>query len=424
MGACADVIRVALAEVGYQAQRAPGERPSGHQKYSGQVPGLAWSNYQPWCATWTSWVALKSGTADLYPRTASVETAMNWFKNKGRWSAYPAVGAQVIYGVNGDAHTGLCLSYDRDHIYTVEGNTSLTNDANGNKVMRRTRLRRDAYVHGYGLPRFPEGIVTADPELKGRAGFVYKATASGPVTGGGSGGSHAKPGRTRTVLVRAGQTLGTIAASAGVSLAALLGLNPQVRDANVIYPGDRITVPDQPEPHVPTPNQPPSTRPSGGFPGRSYFGPGKSNSYVTALGQALVRHGYGRFYSVGPGPRWTTSDWRAVRAFQHDQGWTGSNADGYPGPSTWARLMNGAPATSLSFPGRSNFGPGRVNQHVTALGQALVRHGYGRFYSVGPGPRWTDSDRNAVRAFQRAQGWGHASADGYPGPETWRRLMQ
>ncbi|MFB7643892.1 peptidoglycan-binding protein [Streptomyces sp. NPDC056084] len=266
MGVCNDVFRVALTEVGYQAERAPGERPSGHQKYSSQVPGLEWSNYQPWCATWTSWVAMRANAASLYPRTASVEEAMNWFKARGRWSEFPAVGAQVIYGVDGDEHTGIVLSYDRDNINTVEGNTSLTNDANGNKVMRRTRARRSAYVHGYGLPAFPEGIVTADPSLKGRSGFVYQATADSP----------------------AGGTAGTS---------------------------------------------------SSGFPGTGYFGPGKANDYVTQLGRALIRKGYGRFYSVGAGPRWTESDRKATRAFQEDQGWSGSDADGIPGPSTWARLM-------------------------------------------------------------------------------------
>ncbi|UQA92165.1 C40 family peptidase [Streptomyces halobius] len=191
MSQASKVISVASREVGYRAQRAPGERPSGHQKYSGQVPGLEWSNYQPWCATFTSWVALKAGVSSLFPRTASVWSAMQWFRNKGRWSAYPAVGAQVIYGTTGSTHTGLCVGYDETWIYTVEGNTSTTNDANGNGVMARKRRRRDTYVHGYGLPAYSEGIVTADPALKGRAGFTYKAEASGPTTG--SGGARHRP---------------------------------------------------------------------------------------------------------------------------------------------------------------------------------------------------------------------------------------
>lgn len=75
------------------------------------------------------------------------------------------------------------------------------------------------------------------------------------------------------------------------------------------------------------------------------------------------------------------------------------------------------------FPGRKYFALGQSNAHVTRLGKQLVQRGYGKHYSVGPGPRWTESDRRAVEAFQRAQGWSGADADGYPGPETWRRLF-
>ncbi|MFG2228043.1 LysM peptidoglycan-binding domain-containing protein [Streptomyces sp. NPDC048644] len=264
MSQVSKVLSIAKGEVGYQAQRAPGERPSGHQKYSGQVPGLEWSNYQPWCATWVSWVAMKAGVASLYPRTASVFTAMQWFKNKGRWSAYPAIGAQVVYGTSGSTHTGICYAYDATYIYTYEGNTSLTNNANGNKVMARKRARRDAYVHGYGLPKFSEGITTADPSKKGRAGFLFAATASAP------SGSSASVSKYR---ITPGQTLGGIAALAGVSLAALLAVNPQIKDPDVVQPGQEISVPETSKPK-PKPTAPPSkpkpepsrpTAPSGDF---------------------------------------------------------------------------------------------------------------------------------------------------------------
>ncbi|MFF4523460.1 peptidoglycan-binding protein [Streptomyces bluensis] len=76
-----------------------------------------------------------------------------------------------------------------------------------------------------------------------------------------------------------------------------------------------------------------------------------------------------------------------------------------------------------AYPGRDKFGPGKRNKYVTQLGEALVAKGYGRFYDVGPGPSWSDADRDAVRAYQRAQGWAGSDADGYPGPEMWRRLF-
>ncbi|MER6912224.1 peptidoglycan-binding protein [Streptomyces sp. NPDC000594] len=325
------VLSIAKGEVGYRAKRAPGERPSGHQKYSPAVPGLEWSQYQPWCAVWVSWVAMKAGVASLFPRTASVWSAMNWFKQAGRWSVYPAVGAQVIYGTSGSTHTGIVYAYDETYIYTYEGNTSTSNDANGNGVMARKRRRRDAYVHGYGLPKYSGGIVTADPARKGEPGFTYRATATS------TGDSKPSSGKAKRVIVKAGQSLATIAAAAGVSLATVIGLNPQIKNPSLVRPGDEVAIPEKP-PSKPTPVKPSRPR-TPRFPGVEQFRTGQVNEHVTVLGEALVREGYGHFYAIGPGPRWSESDRRATQAFQRAQGWQGPAADGYPGPATWARLM-------------------------------------------------------------------------------------
>jgi hypothetical protein len=69
------------------------------------------------------------------------------------------------------------------------------------------------------------------------------------------------------------------------------------------------------------------------------------------------------------------------------------------------------------------FRPGADNAYVNRLGQQLVEKGFGTYYTSGPGSRWGESDRRNVEAFQRAQGWRGGAADGYPGPETWRRLF-
>lgn len=170
----------------------------------------------------------------------------------------------------------------------------------------------------------------------------------------------------------------------------------------------------------------------GAFPGAAALGPGARGHAVTRLGELLVRRGGSRFYAVGPGPRWGGSDRRATRAFQRAQGWRGEPADGVPGSRTWEYLVTGRgkdiPAAPSSralprYPGADAFRPGRPDAAVTLLGRRLVEKGFGRFYAVGPGPRWGEADRRATEAFQRAQGWRGASADGHPGPETWRRLF-
>jgi len=183
------------------------------------------------------------------------------------------------------------------------------------------------------------------------------------------------------------------------------------------------------------------------YPGVTAFGHGAVNAYVTQLGRLLVERGAARFYTSGPGPRWSDADRRATQAFQEAQGWRGADADGLPGPLTWAYLVGkkgrdipsagasgsaGRPAGGSAgasshgvpaYPGRGMFRPGATNAYVTSLGKQLVKKGFGRYYTRGPGPRWGEADRRGVEEFQRAQGWRGGAADGYPGPETWRRLF-
>ncbi|WP_406477403.1 peptidoglycan-binding protein [Streptomyces sp. NBC_01615] len=184
------------------------------------------------------------------------------------------------------------------------------------------------------------------------------------------------------------------------------------------------------------------------YPGHAYFGYGANNAYVTQLGRLLVQRGGGRFYTSGPGPRWSDADRRATQAFQRAQGWTGADADGLPGSETWSYLVGNkgkdipapseaghpgpqpsAPSSHPSshgvpgYPGRAMFRPGARNPYVTQLGKQLVMKGFGKYYTAGPGPRWGEADRRNVEAFQRSQGWRGGAADGVPGPETWRRLF-
>ncbi|MER7465427.1 peptidoglycan-binding protein [Streptomyces sp. NPDC097981] len=92
-----------------------------------------------------------------------------------------------------------------------------------------------------------------------------------------------------------------------------------------------------------------------------------------------------------------------------------------PGPAGVRALRD--PAGLPAYPGLSVFRPGSSHPLITALGRQLVKKGFGKNYPSGPGPAWSEADRRSVEAFQRAQGWRGASADGYPGPETWRRLF-
>ncbi|MEU7643364.1 CHAP domain-containing protein [Streptomyces huasconensis] len=165
MGDAQTITKIAKAEIGYHEGRS-GEHWNNHQRYSPAVPGLEWSQNQAWCATFVSWCAMKAGLAELYPRTASCLTGVSWYKQRGRFSEYPAIGAQVFFGQGGGTHTGLVVAFDADTITTVEGNTNAGGSAEGDGVYLKTRERRSSYVHGYGYPAFTEGVESADPAWK------------------------------------------------------------------------------------------------------------------------------------------------------------------------------------------------------------------------------------------------------------------
>lgn len=187
-----------------------------------------------------------------------------------------------------------------------------------------------------------------------------------------------------------------------------------------------------PEEPAPAPIQPAATA----FPGVAKFGPGADNPYVAELGKMLIGRGALRFYPKGAHTKWSDADRLATQAFQQAQGWKGADADGIPGEHTWRLLVQSqgkdipptragspGPAGVPAYPGAAFFRPGQSHAAITALGRRLREKGFGKYYTSGPGPRWSEADRRSVEAFQRAQGWRGASANGYPGPETWRRLF-
>uniref|UniRef100_UPI0037DC704D peptidoglycan-binding protein n=1 Tax=Streptomyces tubercidicus TaxID=47759 RepID=UPI0037DC704D len=73
------------------------------------------------------------------------------------------------------------------------------------------------------------------------------------------------------------------------------------------------------------------------------------------------------------------------------------------------------------FPGSAFFHGGRHSPIVTAMGRRLVAEGCGK-YSTGPGPNWTNADKNSYAAFQRKLGYSGSAADGIPGAKSWAAL--
>lgn len=161
------IYAVALPEIGYH------EGANNYNKYAGPV-GVP--NNDAWCTTFASWLFLTAGFKSLCLMSDYSVDQYNWFKARGRSSAYPAVGAVCWFGTGASNHTGWVYAYDADYIYTVEGNYN--NEVNFHKRSRRSVDDSSiGEVYAYGYPAFSEGIITADPN-HAVAGSVYKATAS------------------------------------------------------------------------------------------------------------------------------------------------------------------------------------------------------------------------------------------------------
>lgn len=73
------------------------------------------------------------------------------------------------------------------------------------------------------------------------------------------------------------------------------------------------------------------------------------------------------------------------------------------------------------FPGNYWFKTLPNSPVITAMGKRLVAEGCGK-YKEGPGPQWSDADRQSYQCWQEKQGFTGESADGWPGEQTWDQL--
>lgn len=73
------------------------------------------------------------------------------------------------------------------------------------------------------------------------------------------------------------------------------------------------------------------------FPGAAFFHGGRHSAVITAMGRRLVAEGCGK-YREGPGPNWTNADKASYAAWQRKLGYSGADADGIPGKTSWEAL--------------------------------------------------------------------------------------
>jgi cell wall-associated NlpC family hydrolase len=138
------ILDIARKEVGYIEQ-------AGNKTKYGKWFGL---DGVPWCGMFVSWVYAKAGVPlpkiGFTKGFAGCQTAYEYFKRKGMVTASPKQGDIVLFDFTGDGrfdHTGIFICFGSvvnkvQRIYSIEGNTSLKNQANGGQVMDRIRTGR------------------------------------------------------------------------------------------------------------------------------------------------------------------------------------------------------------------------------------------------------------------------------------------
>jgi len=142
------VSEIADKEVGYKE-----DPPDSNLTKYGEWFGL---NGVPWCGIFVSWCYFMAGKT--LPKIgfnngfAGCQTAVQYFRSKNSITDNPTNGDIVFFDWNGDGrydHTGIFIAWIDEHVfYSIEGNTSLTNQSNGGEVMVRERNKSHAiFVH-------------------------------------------------------------------------------------------------------------------------------------------------------------------------------------------------------------------------------------------------------------------------------------
>lgn len=150
-----DIVEVALGEVSTE---------TGGLKYIRWYGGFGAGT--AWCSIFVSWCAAQAGIGQsIIPKTASTTEGMNWFRQKGLFSAkgtYQPKRGDLVFFKTGMSHVGIVIDCDGSKVNTVEGNTS-------NRVAKRSYSINDGHITGYGTPKYPGSVGTGGSLGGGKA---------------------------------------------------------------------------------------------------------------------------------------------------------------------------------------------------------------------------------------------------------------
>lgn len=176
----ADIVAIALAEVGYREKATNSvlddkTANSGSNNWTKYARDLAAAGYYngnkngyAWCDVFVDWCFFKAYGAvkgqriqcQSGPLGAGCIYSAQYYQQKGRYDRKPKVGDQVFFQTGGQiGHTGIVVEVTDTTITTVEGNSS-------DQVKKNTYSRSNGYIAGYGHPLYSDtpAAATEKPE--------------------------------------------------------------------------------------------------------------------------------------------------------------------------------------------------------------------------------------------------------------------
>lgn len=155
MGTAKELLELVISQIGVHEDPPNSNSVLYNDWYYGRHVEGKW---YPWCMTFLQWCYYQVGVK-LPIWTASCTAMMEAAKKAGRWKTSNfQKGDLLIFTFNTDrtpSHCGIFEAWrDKTSFYSIEGNTSTSNDTNGGSVMRRTRYTKNAL--GVFRPIFEE----------------------------------------------------------------------------------------------------------------------------------------------------------------------------------------------------------------------------------------------------------------------------
>lgn len=133
------IVQVAGQQIGYSEQPA-----NSNETKFGKWFGL---DGVSWCAIFISWCYAQAGNPikgfGFAKGFAGTQTMLKQAKEKGLIVSDPMPGDICLFDFNADGRPEHCGIYEKHYrtgyFFSIEGNTSLSNNSNGGQVMRRYR---------------------------------------------------------------------------------------------------------------------------------------------------------------------------------------------------------------------------------------------------------------------------------------------